>query len=150
LAKAPNPIDQYVGGRVKMRRALLGISQEKLGSRLGVSFQQIQKYEKGANRIGASRLKEIAKLLKVDDVNFFYEGLPQEASQAAGFAEEASPPLNPDVNLTAEGMRLYQAFSRIRDPKVRKQIVALVVSLANDAEPGAVPPRQATKMGEAP
>jgi transcriptional regulator with XRE-family HTH domain len=153
LAKTPNPIDQYVGGRVKMRRAMLGVSQEKLGSQLGVSFQQVQKYEKGANRIGASRLQEIARLLKVN-VSYFYEGLPQEeAAQSGGFAEESAPPLAPDINVTVEGMRLYQAFSRIRDPKIRKQILALVVSLAPAAgkdEAAAPAPKHRLEMGEKP
>jgi transcriptional regulator with XRE-family HTH domain len=134
-----------------MRRALLDITQEKLGSALGVSFQQIQKYEKGTNRIGASRMNEIARVLKVD-VNFFYEGLPQDEAPG-GFAEEAAAPFTPDVNMTAEGVRLHQAFSRIKDPKVRKQIVALVVSLASPAgkeEVGGVLPKTPTEVGDSP
>jgi transcriptional regulator with XRE-family HTH domain len=76
LTKAPNPVDRHVGSRVRMRRMLIGMSQEKLGEALGITFQQIQKYEKGTNRIGASRLHHIARVLGVP-VEFFYEGAPE-------------------------------------------------------------------------
>src|ERR1700674_3906954 len=89
--KAPNPIDKHVGSRVRMRRMMLGMSQEKLGNALGLTFQQVQKYEKGANRIGASRLQQIAHILQVS-VSFFFEGAPSvPGSTPSGMAEAPSP-----------------------------------------------------------
>src|ERR671926_591337 len=77
--KSPNPVDKHVGGRVRLRRMLIGMSQEKLGEALGITFQQVQKYEKGTNRIGASRLHQIAQVLGVP-ISFFYEGAPEESA----------------------------------------------------------------------
>src|SRR5918999_1894609 len=89
--KAPNPIDKHVGSRVRMRRMMLNMSQEKLGDALGLTFQQVQKYEKGTNRIGASRLQQIANILQVP-VGFFFEGAPSLPSQTAGGMSEAPSP----------------------------------------------------------
>src|ERR1700747_1868720 len=88
--KAPNPVDKYVGSRVRMSRSMLGMSQEKLGDALGLTFQQIQKYEKGSNRVGASRIQQISEILQVP-VSFLFEGGPTGSVGAQGFSEGASP-----------------------------------------------------------
>ena len=130
IKRAPNPIDKHVGARVRMRRIMLGFSQEKLADTLGVTFQQVQKYEKGANRIGASRLQEISKSLQVPP-SFFFDGAPTGAGPSElGFQEEASAAFVTDFLSTAEGLQLNKAFSRIQDAKVRRRILELVVSLA--------------------
>lgn len=129
--KSPNPIDIYVGGRVRMRRMLVGMSQEKLGESLGLTFQQVQKYEKGANRIGASRLYLIARVLSVP-VEFFYEGIQvEDRSALAGFAEAEPANFDLDMLSTAEGIQLNSAFFSIRDPKVRKRVLELVKTLGD-------------------
>src|SRR3954468_15383406 len=88
--KPPNPIDRHVGSRVRMRRMMIGMSQERLGDALGLTFQQVQKYEKGTNRIGASRLQQIAEILQVP-VSYFFEGSPGQTSRSGGLGEAASP-----------------------------------------------------------
>ncbi len=138
MTKVPNPIDRHVGSRVRMRRMLLRMSQEKLGEALGVTFQQIQKYEKGANRIGASRLQQIAAALNVPP-SFFFEGGPNyersEVDGHYGVAEGSGSSYIVDFLSTVEGLHLNRAFVRIKDPKVRRRIVDLVTSLAaEDAE----------------
>ena len=132
-SRRANPMDVHVGGRVRMRRMLLGMSQEKLGEQLGLTFQQVQKYEKGVNRIGASRLFELAKVLGVP-VQFFYDDAPSGASglPAHGFAEQPSDTYVVDFLGTREGLDLNKAFSRISDPKVRKAICDLVKALAGE------------------
>ncbi|TAL83618.1 MAG: XRE family transcriptional regulator [Beijerinckiaceae bacterium] len=143
MKKVPNPIDRHVGSRVRMRRVLLGMSQEKLGEALGLTFQQVQKYEKGTNRIGASRLQQISQSLNVPPA-FFFEGVPPAEGQAEtqgmpGFAEEShSSTFVLDFISTAEGLALNKSFARIQDPKVRKRIVDLVASLADEDDGGAV------------
>ena len=129
MAKASNVVDAYVGVRLRMRRTMLGMSQSKLGQLLGVTFQQIQKYEKGANRISASRLQQTARVLEVSP-SYFFEGAPAPEGES-GFAEEA-PQQSFVVDFLAsnEGLQLNRAFLRIRDPKVRRRIVELVTSLA--------------------
>ena len=142
VKKIPNPIDRHVGSRVRMRRVMLGMSQEKLGEALGLTFQQVQKYEKGTNRIGASRLQQISRTLDVPPA-FFFEGAPSFEAIAdpalgqTGVAEDSNAPYVADFLATAEGLHLNMAFARIHDPKIRKRIVDLVSSLAGD-EPGAV------------
>ena len=132
--KKPNPIDVYVGSRVRIRRTMLGVSQEKLGEHLGVSFQQIQKYEKGANRIGASRLQQIAGMLSTP-VSFFFEDAPGGASmERSGFAETDSTNYVVDFLSSSEGLQLNRAFLRIKDPKVRRKVVEMVKALADDAD----------------
>ena len=126
--KAPNPIDRHVGSRVRMRRMLIGMSQEKLGEALGLTFQQVQKYEKGTNRIGASRLHRIASVLGVP-VEFFYEGAPHGSGAATGFAEPASSTYVSDFLSTSEGVQLVKAFLAVKDPKVRRKIVELISAL---------------------
>lgn len=129
--KAPNPIDKYVGSRVRMRRMMLGMSQEKLGNALGLTFQQVQKYEKGTNRIGASRLQQIAQILQVQ-VAFFFEGAPTvgSGSRADGMSEAPSPAYVSDFLATSDGLALTKAFMRIADSKLRRRIVDLVEQIA--------------------
>lgn len=131
--KTPNPIDIHVGSRVRLRRMMLGMSQEKLGEYLGITFQQIQKYEKGTNRIGASRLQHIATCLKVP-VSFFFEDAPGTPDEGAGFGETKPTSYVVDFLSSSEGLSLNKAFVRIREPKVRKRIVDLVRTLAGEEE----------------
>ncbi len=126
--KSPNPIDKHVGSRVRMRRMMLAMSQEKLGGALGLTFQQVQKYEKGTNRIGASRLQQISQILQVP-VEFFFEGSPSvHGSGSAG--AEASANYVSDFLASSEGLSLTKAFTRIKDPKLRRRIVDLVEEIA--------------------
>ena len=131
--KAPNPIDKHVGSRVRMRRMMLGMSQEKLGNNLGLTFQQVQKYEKGTNRIGASRLQQISQILQVP-VSFFFEGAPAVtiagAVRADGVGEAPSPAYVSDFLATSDGLALTKAFMRIADSKLRRRIVDLVEQIA--------------------
>ena len=131
-SRRANPVDVHVGSRVRLRRMLLGMSQEKLGEHLGLTFQQIQKYEKGINRIGASRLFDLSRVLAVP-VQFFYEELPVSGDGARGFAEQ---PESYAVEFLAsrEGLELNKAFARITDPRVRRSIVELVRSFAGESE----------------
>ena len=134
VKKVPNPIDVHVGTRVRLRRTMMGLSQEKLGESLGITFQQIQKYEKGANRIGASRLQQIAAVLNTP-ISFFFEDSPGSTeSVAGGFGESDSSSYVVDFLSTSEGLQLNRAFIKIKDPQVRKKIVDLVRSLSEDAE----------------
>ncbi|WP_319533280.1 helix-turn-helix transcriptional regulator [uncultured Cohaesibacter sp.] len=129
--KAPNPIDVYVGSRVRLRRMMLSMSQEKLGEHLGITFQQIQKYEKGTNRIGASRLQHIATVLEVP-VSFFFEDAPGTPQEAAGLAESKSENYVIDFLSSSEGLQLNRAFVQIKDQKVRRKIVELVREIAGE------------------
>lgn len=128
MSKAPNPVDKYVGSRVRMRRIMLGMSQEKLGEALGLTFQQVQKYEKGTNRVGASRIQQIAEILQVP-VSFLFEGGPSGVAGPDGF-EGASPSYVSDFLATSEGLALTKAFTRITDSKLRRSIVDLVEQIA--------------------
>jgi transcriptional regulator with XRE-family HTH domain len=127
--KAPNPIDRHVGSRVRMRRMMLTMSQEKLGDALGLTFQQVQKYEKGTNRIGASRLQQISHILQVP-VSFFFEGAPTLPGAGEATREAPSPAYISDFLATSEGLSLTKAFMRIREPKLRRRIVDLVEAIA--------------------
>ena len=130
--RRPNPVDIHVGGRVRLRRMLLGMSQEKLGEHLGLTFQQVQKYEKGINRIGASRLFDLAQVLGVP-VQFFYEEIPltsaAEREALPGFAERPADTYVVDFLATREGLELNKAFVRITDLRARRAIVDLVRTL---------------------
>ncbi len=134
IRKAPNPIDKHVGSRVRLRRMMLTMSQEKLGTALGLTFQQVQKYEKGTNRIGASRLQQISTILQVP-VSFFFEGAPGPSARPDGVAEAPSPAYVSDFLATSEGLALTKAFSRIKDVKLRRRIVDLVEEIASEREP---------------
>jgi len=130
--KAPNPIDKHVGSRVRMRRMMLAMSQEKLGDALGLTFQQVQKYEKGTNRIGASRLQQISSILQVP-VSFFFEGASQLEGSGQSEANDApSPAYVSDFLATSDGLALTKAFMRIPDAKLRRRIVDLVEQIAGD------------------
>jgi transcriptional regulator with XRE-family HTH domain len=131
LKKVPNPIDRHVGSRVRMRRMLAGVSQEKLGEALGLTFQQVQKYEKGANRISASRLQQIAKMLEVP-VAFFFEGAPSGDAPEGGFADMAATTYVSDFLSTTEGVQLTKAFVRIKSARVRRRLVDLVEAIADE------------------
>ena len=124
-SKAPNPVDKHVGSRVRMRRLMVGMSQEKLGEALGLTFQQIQKYEKGTNRIGASRIQQISEILQVP-VSFLFEGAPAATLIAEGFTVVPSPTYVADFLATSEGLALIRAFTRIPDVKLRRAIVDMV------------------------
>ena len=132
MKKNPNPIDKHVGSRVRMRRVLIGMSQEKLGGALGLTFQQVQKYEKGTNRIGASRLQQIAGILNVPPA-FFFEDMPaiEGVGANASFAEDSSG-FVVDFLSTSEGLLLNKAFVKIKEPRVRKKIIDLVAALAGE------------------
>ncbi len=130
--KKPNPIDVHVGSRIRLRRNMLGMSQEKLGESLGITFQQIQKYEKGTNRVGASRLQAIASILGAP-VAFFFEDAPgQEPAGNRGFAEDNSMAYAAEFCSTPEGLQLNRAFVKIGDPKVRRRIIDLVKTLSEE------------------
>ena len=127
--KKPNPVDTHVGSRVRLRRMLLGMSQEKLGNAMNLTFQQVQKYEKGVNRIGASRLFHISKILDVP-VQFFFEEAPRpDGSAVTGMAEPESESFILEFLNSREGLELNRAFVKIGDPKVRKSVVDLVRAL---------------------
>lgn len=138
VKKVPNPIDKHVGSRVRMRRVLLGMSQEKLGEALSLTFQQVQKYEKGTNRIGASRLQQISMILNVPPA-YFFDGAPSfeegvELNPLHSATAEAGSAYVVDFLSTTEGLQLNRAFARINDAKVRKRIVDLVTAIAGDGE----------------
>lgn len=133
-ARKPNPIDAHVGTRVRLRRMLLGMSQEKLGEHLGLTFQQVQKYEKGVNRIGASRLFDLSRVLGVP-VQFFYDEAPAEltdTSLAPGFEDKPAETYVIEFLSTREGMDLNKAFVKITDQRVRRAIVELVRALGGE------------------
>lgn len=132
--KKPNPIDVHVGSRIRLRRNMLGLSQEKLGESLGITFQQIQKYEKGTNRVGASRLQAISAILNVP-VSFFFEDAPGSTTPGTGsFGEDSEATYVVDFLNSNEGVQLTRSFTKISDPKVRRKIIDLVKSLADDNE----------------
>jgi transcriptional regulator with XRE-family HTH domain len=131
--KKPNPTDIHVGSRIRMRRNMLGMSQEKLGENLGITFQQIQKYEKGTNRVGASRLQAISDILGVP-VAFLFEDAPGQDATVRGFAEDSSAGNVLEFCTSAEGLQLNRAFINIADPKVRRKIIELVKVLAVEGD----------------
>ena len=133
--KKPNPIDIHVGSRIWLRRTMLSMSQEKLGEALGITFQQIQKYEKGTNRVGASRLQNISAVLNVP-VSFFFEDAPgEQVSEQVGLSEASSSNYVVDFLSSSEGLQLNRAFIKIEDPKIRRKIIDLTKALASDSDP---------------
>jgi transcriptional regulator with XRE-family HTH domain len=126
----PNPVDVHVGSRVRLRRTMLGMSQEKLGEAIGLTFQQVQKYERGANRIGASRLFELSRVLDVP-VSFFFDDMPTDAAARAARAQgEDGEPLELDPMAKRETLELVRAYYRINDSGVRKKVFELAKALA--------------------
>jgi transcriptional regulator with XRE-family HTH domain len=128
--RSPNPVDLHVGARVRMRRKFLGMSQEGLAETIELTFQQVQKYERGANRISASKLYEISKALKAP-VAYFFEGYG-ESEGLVGFSESESEQFVHGFLMTTEGIELAEAFPRIKSPKHRRKILDLVRALAED------------------
>ena len=127
----PNPVDVHVGSRVRLRRTLLGMSQERLAEALGLTFQQVQKYERGANRIGASRLHQLSRILEVP-VSFFFEEMtvaPARAASQTGLAEEQAGFAHDPMG-RRETLELVRAYYRIPDEKVRKRIFEMVKAVA--------------------
>lgn len=132
--REPNYIDVHVGSRIRMRRQLINMSQERLGELLGITFQQIQKYEKGANRISASRLFYAAKTLGVP-VHFFFDGLPGSDNEVGGMKEGSSPDEFIAALMTPEGIQLAKAFRDADSPQKRKLIAGLARQVADSKEP---------------
>ncbi len=130
----PNPVDLHVGARIRMRRRILGVSQERLAEDLGLTFQQVQKYERGANRVSASKLYEIAKSLH-SPVDYFFEGLDDPSDE--GMAESGGP-FTHDLLATPEGLELASLFPKIDRQKVRRRILELVRSMAAEDAAGEV------------
>ena len=133
----PNPVDVHVGGRVRLRRTLLGLSQEKLGEAIGLTFQQVQKYERGANRIGASRLYDLSRVLQVP-VSYFFDEMSDEVAasspgQRRGMAQEQDT-YEPDPMAKRETLELVRAYYRIKDPQVRRRVFDLAKALASADE----------------
>ncbi len=135
----PNPIDVHVGARVRLRRTLLGMSQEKLGEAIGLTFQQVQKYERGANRVGASGLYDLSRARDVP-VSYFFEEMGPDVARAAearlgGMAEAApSPSYEADPMMRRETLELVRAYYRINDPQVRRRLFDLTKAIANATE----------------
>ena len=127
-SKLPSGIDRVVGQRIRWRRRELKLSQEQLAELLSLTFQQVQKYERGTNRVGAGRLWNLAKVLDVP-VSFFYDGVAETVGQP-GFSEGDQTPIVDDFIQSADGVALAQAFARIKDSKVRRRILELVRTLA--------------------
>ncbi|MBY2923431.1 helix-turn-helix transcriptional regulator [Rhizobium leguminosarum] len=127
--KTANAIDSYVGARIRMRRQLLGMSQERLGEQIGVTFQQVQKYEKGINRIGASRLQRIAEVLQTSP-SFFFEQENSEPLTLQGLDLSANVDPVAEFLRTKEGLVLNRAFLKIADSNIRETVIALVKAMA--------------------
>lgn len=129
MSANPDPVDVHVGSRVRLRRTLLGLSQEKLGAALGLTFQQVQKYERGTNRIGSSRLYQLSRILDVP-VSFFFDDMPMDvASRHGGMAEDTQASFDQEDLSKRETLELVRAYYRIREPGVRKRVFELVKSL---------------------
>ena len=128
--KAPNPVDKHVGSQVRMRRKMLGMRQTKLGDQLGVTFQQVEKYEKGMNRIGSNRLQHLSHILQVP-VSFFFEGAPHLPGQTKRNGNAPSPAYVADFLASSDGLALTKAFMRIK-PRLRRRIVELVEEIVGD------------------
>jgi len=134
-AAKPNPIDVQVGSRVRLRRNMLGLSQEKLGTAIGLTFQQVQKYERGANRIGASRLHELSRVLDVP-VSFFFDDMDPVRAPAipGGFAEPPAEAFESDPLRRRETVELVDAYYAVEDPAVRRRLLDLARALAAEGE----------------
>jgi transcriptional regulator with XRE-family HTH domain len=127
-----NPIDRHVGARIRMRRKILGVSQEKLADSLGLTFQQVQKYEKGANRVSASKLYEIAAALQTQ-VAYFFDGLADPSADVDEDSEaNGAEQFVHDFLMTPEGLELAGIFPKITRPAVRRRILDLVRSMADE------------------
>lgn len=137
LERTPNPVDLHVGARIRMRRKLLGVSQERLAEQLGLTFQQVQKYERGANRVSASKLYEIARALQVS-VAYFFEGLANtEGAAANGLPDTGASALMHELMMTPEGLELATLFPKLKRGRVRRRVLDLVKALADDEDEAA-------------
>jgi transcriptional regulator with XRE-family HTH domain len=144
MAKIPNSIDAAIGGRLRARRMVVGMSQGALGKTLGVSFQQIQKYEKGVNRISLGHAKLLAQALEVTPA-YFLEGVASATSNADGRSDTNGADDIVEFLSSSEGVQLNRSFARIRNSKVRKRLAELITALAEDL--GAdVPPRDKSSL----
>ena len=134
MALHPNPVDIHVGKRVRLRRTLLGMSQEKLGKAINLTFQQVQKYERGTNRIGSSRLYQLSQVLDIP-VSYFFDDLPIEitARKSPGLADVKVASFQGDPLVKRETLELVRAYYRITDPSVRKRVFELVKAVAKPA-----------------
>ena len=132
----PHPVDIHVGARVRVRRKLLGMSQTTLGDALGMSFQQVQKYEKGTNRISSGRLYDLARVLEVP-VNFFFDEMPKELAAKSGGASrgasDGAEVFDPDIVSKRETLELVRAYYKIESPLVRKRLFEMVKALGKSA-----------------
>jgi transcriptional regulator with XRE-family HTH domain len=131
-ARRADRVDKHVGNRIRIRRKMLNLSQEKLAERLGITFQQVQKYEKGTNRVGAGRLYQLARILQVP-VSYFFPDTPPGAP-VGGLSEDAAADYVTDFMATSEAIELNRAFAQIRDVQVRRRVIELVRSIARDEE----------------
>ena len=134
--RAPNPVDIHVGARVRLRRTLLGMTQTGLGKAIGLTFQQVQKYERGVNRIGSSRLYDLARVLDVP-VNFFFDDMPEAIASKSGAASSGPPEraeeFDPDIVSKRETLELVRAYYKIENPLVRKRLFEMVKALGKSA-----------------
>jgi transcriptional regulator with XRE-family HTH domain len=147
----PDPVDVQVGSRVRLRRNMLGLSQEKLGDSLGLTFQQVQKYERGANRIGASRLYELSRVLDVP-VAFFFDDVDPVRAPAipGGFAEPPAEAFDSDPLRRRETIELVEAYYAVEDPAVRRRLFDLSKALAAEGRPPSTRGRRRTPRAERP
>jgi len=129
--RSPNPVDLHVGARIRMRRKVLGVSQEKLADELHLTFQQVQKYERGANRVSASKLYEIARALS-SPVAYFFEGLSDPVGASGG--DERPDVSMHDFLMTPEGLELASAFPKIKRSRVRRRLLELVRSMVEESQ----------------
>jgi len=134
--RAPNPVDVHVGTRVRLRRTLLGMTQTGLGDAIGLTFQQVQKYERGVNRIGSSRLYDLARVLDVP-INFFFDEMPKEVASKSGAASsgpvEGAEAFDPDIVSKRETLELVRAYYKIENPQIRKRLFEMVKALGKAA-----------------
>ncbi len=134
--RAPNPVDVHVGTRVRLRRTLLGMTQTGLGDAIGLTFQQVQKYERGVNRIGSSRLYDLARVLEVP-INFFFDEIPKDVAAKYGGASkgmaEGAEEFDPDIVSKRETLELVRAYYKIESPQVRKRLFEMVKALGKSA-----------------
>ncbi len=135
----PNAIDVHVGGRMRLRRTLLGLSQEKLGEAIGLTFQQVQKYERGTNRVGASRLFDLSRVLDVP-VSYFFDDMSSKVAKqsprlAIGLAEAPAQSYQPDPMAKRETLELVRSYYKIGSPSVRKRVFELTKALAKASQP---------------
>lgn len=132
-SRSPNPVDLHVGARIRMRRRLQGVSQERLAEALGLTFQQVQKYERGANRVSASKLYEISAVLKAP-VAYFFEGLADPAADAENKSHASDERAVHAFLMTSEGLELARCFTQVPRGRVRRRLLELIRALAGEGE----------------